>query len=453
MSGITSPLASLDGYGLPYWLDLPRPRYPRLEHDISADAVVIGAGICGLKIAHYLHQQGIQCVILEGGQVGDGASSRNQGSINHGAAANYADCIQRYGHEQAKAIWHLGLENHRLTRQQLDEYAIDCDYQETGYTFLARYDMPDWEKTLATYRREYGLLHEDGFAVDMLDEATAQAVTGSALFAGGMRYRSDAQFHSGKYVIGLAQGVARQPGVTLYEGTRVQQIVRQGTTTQVMTAQGTVSTPLVFLALNALAPQQVPELEPALRAERGQVMVTEPLASRPCVGGFGTAMAWWREIIEPDGRFRLLFGGGRKRDEPDSLFPQFTAEGHPHPLLESEGFSPSFAHQHRLDTEFAKIFPRLVGVSITHRWGGLQSFTADDFPEVGLFDAERQIYGAAGFCGRGNCYADVAAAFVVSQALGQSGALSVPAYRLIESLMPVRRPAAAWGAWLSLYES
>ena len=453
MSGMTSPLATLDGYGLPYWLDLPRPRFARLETNLTADAVVIGAGICGLKIAHYLHQQGVNCLILEGGQVGVGASARNQGSINHGAATNYTDCIRRYGHEQAKAIWQLGQENHRLTRQQLAEYAIACDYEVTGYTFLARYDMPDWEKTLATYRQEYELLHADGFAVDYLDEAAAKVATGSDLFAGGLCYRDDAQFHSGKYVLGLAQGVARLPSVQLYEGTRVQQIVRRGGVSQVLTAHGSVSTPLVFLALNALAPQQVRDLEPALRAERGQVIVTAPLSARPCIGGYGTAMAWWREIRESDGRFRLLFGGGRKREEPDSLFAQFTAAGQPHPLLESEGFSPSLAHQQRLDTEFAKIFPHLQGVPITHRWGGLQSFTADDFPEVGLFDAERQIYGAAGFCGRGNCYADVAAAFVVSQALGTAGGLSKQFYRLMEQIMPVRRPAAAWGTWVSLYQA
>ncbi|MEZ4616136.1 MAG: hypothetical protein R2867_11630 [Caldilineaceae bacterium] len=88
------------------------------------------------------------------------------------------------------------------------------------------------------------------------------------------------------------------------------------------------------MALNALAPQFVPDLAGGLRAERGQILVTEPLAERPCHGSFGTAMAWWRELPEADGRFRLLFGGGRAREEPDSLFPQFTTEQQPHPLLE-----------------------------------------------------------------------------------------------------------------------
>ena len=442
---------SLAAYGLPYWLDLSRSRYPPLAQNLTADAVVIGAGICGLKIAHYLHEHGVKTIILEGVQVGDGASSRNQGSINHGGGASYAECIRRYGRDQARAIWELGLENHRLIRAQLEQYAINCDYTIGGYTFVARRDMSDWENTLAAYQHDYELLTADGFAVEYLDETATLQRTGNPLFAGGYNYLTDAQFHSGHYVLGLAQGVAQLPTVTLFEGSRVQRIVRRGDVSEVITAQGTVSAPLIFLALNALAPQQVPERERSLRAERGQVFVTEPLPSRPCTGSFGAAMAWWREIPEADGRYRLLFGGGRKREEPDSLFPQFTADGQPHPLLETEGLSPSVAHQQRLEAEFAKLFPHLVGVRITHRWGGLQSFTADDFPEVGLFDEARQIYGAAGFSGRGNCYSDVAAQYVVGKALGVPTPVERDYGLLIESVMPVRRRAAEWGPWFSLY--
>ena len=69
----------------------------------------------------------------------------------------------------------------------------------------------------------------------------------------------------------------------------------------------------------------MPPPEKGLRAQRGQVLVTVPLPERPFTGGFGTTMASWRDIPEPDGRFRMLFGGGRDRNRPetkqDSLFP------------------------------------------------------------------------------------------------------------------------------------
>jgi gamma-glutamylputrescine oxidase len=422
-----------------------------LEEATTTDAVVIGAGICGLKMARALHRHGLHTILLEGGRVGDGASARNQGSINHGAALSYAESIQRYGRAQARQLFQLGLENQRLLRNQIDEYRIDCDYVVDGYTFLVRRDVANWESTLASYRTDCALLREDGFAVAWLDEVAAQRVGGNPLFAGGYTYLTDAQFHSGKFLLGLAEQVARLPQVTLYEQSRVLRIQRTGTAIRVTTGQGSVSTSYVFLALNALAPQQAPAMERGLRAERGQAFVTQPLPSQPCRGGFGTAMAWWRDIPAGPGRFRLLFGGGRTRHEPDSLFPQFTADGQPHPLLESEGFRPSVAHQQRLDAEFAKLFPQLSGVQITHRWGGLQSFTADDLPQVGLFDKERQIYGVAGLCGRGNCYSDVGAEYVVAQAIGATSLLDEPSRALIVALMRPLRSEANWGVWQSLW--
>lgn len=104
-------------------------------------------------------------------------------------------------------MWTLGLENQRLIQAQLAQYAIDCDYEVGGYTFLARRDMPNWEATLADYQHEVALLTEDGFAVEFLDEQAALQVSGNPLFAGGYTYLTDAQFHSGNYVVGLAQGV------------------------------------------------------------------------------------------------------------------------------------------------------------------------------------------------------------------------------------------------------
>ena len=135
----------LESFGLPFWLDLERPRFRPLEQDLVAEAVVIGSGIAGLKIAHRLSQVGVDTVVLEAGRIGDGASSRNQGSINHGPNMTYAECIERHSRDVARALWSLGLENHRMIREQIDQYEIDCDYQVDGMTSLARTDFPGWE--------------------------------------------------------------------------------------------------------------------------------------------------------------------------------------------------------------------------------------------------------------------------------------------------------------------
>ena len=67
---------------IPYWLDIERPGFPVLDHDRTADAVVIGAGIAGLKTARCLARLGWEVVVLEGARVGEGASSGSATSGN-----------------------------------------------------------------------------------------------------------------------------------------------------------------------------------------------------------------------------------------------------------------------------------------------------------------------------------------------------------------------------------
>ena len=152
----------LTPFGLPYWLDLERPVFPSLDRNCSAEVVVIGAGIAGLKLAGCLNRHGVETIVLEGARVGEGASSRNQGSINHGPGMTYLDCIARHSRDVARELWQLGLENHRLLREQIDEYGIDCDYQIDGMTSLIRRDLSGWGELLQNQRCEYELLREDG---------------------------------------------------------------------------------------------------------------------------------------------------------------------------------------------------------------------------------------------------------------------------------------------------
>ena len=442
-----TPIASgpYAGFGKPYWLDFDRPRFGALEGDVTTDIAIVGAGISGVKLAHCLATHGIKSIVLEGGIVGDGASGRNQGSMNHGASIGYGDAIEKFGRQNARDLWHMGLENQRLAEAQLQQYGVQCSYEKLGFNYLARGDFPEGEKEAEHYRSDATLLTEDGFDAQYLTADDLRADGQHPIFIGGMKNPTDSQFHSGRYVAGIAQGVARSPHVRICDQTRVLDLTADGASAvKVVTERGVVRAQRVFLLTNALVAQFVRRFEHDLRAERGQVLVTEPLNERPCRGSYGAAMAWWREIPEPDGRWRLLFGGGRKRDEPDSLFRQYDEQGRRDAELEREGFSASEAHQRRLDAQFHLIFPHLREVRVTHRWGGLQAFTADSVPMIGEFDPDLRIHGMAGFSGRGNTYTDVGARILADRVAGIVGPLEQRFSRVIREVLTPGRASSRW---------
>ena len=440
------PPIDLKGCGLPYWLDIERPRYPALDTDTHADAVVIGAGIAGLKLADCLSARGLSCVVVEAKRVGEGASSRNQGCIVTGLPVSYADLAAARSRAVARGLVALCHHNQELLEEQIARHGIACDYEVLGEILLVRGDQADHEQTLAGLRRDAAMMAEDGFAVDCPDAAEVRAVTGNPLFAGGIRHRRDAQFHSGRFVVGLGAAVARSPRVRIFEESPVAAIEPPdgGGPHRVRTARGSVTAGHLCVATNALVPQLLPALTPAFRAERGQVLVTAPLDERPCRGCFAAGQAWWREIREADGRYRLLFGGCRDRDEPDSLFPQYGAGGRRSGRIASAGFRPTVAHQRRIHAHLGEIFPHLADAPVTHRWGGLQSFTFDGLPAVGLFDPERRVHGMAGFSGYGNSYSNVGAAHLAARIAGAGDGLAPPFAESLKLLMAPARPGLRW---------
>jgi glycine/D-amino acid oxidase-like deaminating enzyme len=47
----------------------------------SADAIVVGAGICGAAVAHFLAERGRQVLVLDRGGIAEGTSSRGEGNV------------------------------------------------------------------------------------------------------------------------------------------------------------------------------------------------------------------------------------------------------------------------------------------------------------------------------------------------------------------------------------
>src|SRR5260370_42485852 len=115
----------------------------------------------------------------------------------------------RLGHETARAIWALTLENRALLRQVLAEEGIACDYREPGHLSLAL-----GEDQLASQSEIVAALQADDFTAILLDREEAQALIDTPVgpeIAGGKFILENGLVHSSRLVQGLV-GAAQRHG-------------------------------------------------------------------------------------------------------------------------------------------------------------------------------------------------------------------------------------------------
>ena len=113
-----------------WWHLLPPPPPPRrLEREVQADCVVVGAGFTGLAVACRLAElrPGWQIALLEAQRAGFAASGRNSGFA--GALSHRDPEVDREGAMRVVRLSRAGV---AWLRKRVEENAIACDWSECG---------------------------------------------------------------------------------------------------------------------------------------------------------------------------------------------------------------------------------------------------------------------------------------------------------------------------------
>ena len=104
--------------------------YPEFSGSESCDVCVIGGGVTGLSSALHLSERGYRVILLEGNQIGWGASGRNGGQSIFGYSCEMSKIRSLVGVDDAKKLWDLSLESLELTRQLIHDHQIQCDWTD-----------------------------------------------------------------------------------------------------------------------------------------------------------------------------------------------------------------------------------------------------------------------------------------------------------------------------------
>lgn len=347
----------------------------RLQGEVTADVCVVGAGYSGMSTAIHLAENGYKVVVVEGAQVGWGASGRNGGQVVNGLNASLSTIQRRYGDDAANFVGGLLQEGARIIYRLVDQYAINCDLKPGNiYAAYTGQHMKDLEAKQALWRRHGMDDHQ------LLDRAALGKLVTSDAYVGGMLDRSGAHMHPLNLVLGEAKAFEGLGGV-IYEMSPVIRVEHEAARPVVHTAEGRVTANTLVLCGNAYLGDAVPKLVSRVMPVSTQMITTAPLGadlarqlipSDMCVEDVRYILDYFR--LSADGR--MIFGGG-------------TVYG---------GTDPADVVA-KLRPNMEKVFPQLKGIKIDHAWSGNFALSFSRVPQMGRIG--KNTYFAHGYSGHG----------------------------------------------------
>lgn len=350
----------------------PTPERPQLIGDIAAEICVVGGGYTGLSTALHLAESGHAVTLLEGAQIGWGASGRNGGQIVNGLNASLDKIGRLFGDTAQGFVGALVQEGGKIIRDRVTTYDIDCDLKP-GNLFTAYSDkqMRELEAKQALWQR-FGMDDHE-----LLDGSGVQRHVTSNVYVGGMLDRSGGHLHPLNLALGEAAAFEGLGG-KIYEHSPVLSVDTDGATPVIRTAKGVVRAQILVLAGNAYLGRVVPELTNRVLPASTQMMATTPLdgdALLPtdvCVEDLRYILDYYRLSADK----RLIFGGG-------------TVYG---------GTDPADVEA-KLRPNMAKVFPQLKDVQIDYAWSGNFAISFTRVPQMGRLN--NHTYFAHGYSGHG----------------------------------------------------
>jgi len=341
---------------------------------VTADVIIVGAGISGASAAWWLKDAGLKVVVLDKGDICAGASGKNAGFITCGSVEHFNRQMERMGVEDALTLWKMSQDNIDLIEELLVGDGLECDFARKG-----TYSLAGTERELVELKETCDTLVGLGVNVEWVDREQVARDLRAEHFTGGVLYQDDGEVHPVK----LVRGILERSGAGFYPNHEVHDITSTGDTVTVKTQRATFEGTLCVLATNGYSHHVHSWFRDKIYPTRGQIIVTEPVAPflpAPCYANF--VLDYFRQL--PDGR--VLIGGFRQLEKETEVG---TAD------------EPSLVIHEALEAFLHKHFAHLRGVKIDYRWAGIMGFSVDGLPMIGALPGQQNVFFLGGYTAHG----------------------------------------------------
>lgn len=185
--------------------NVSRPNFPALKGDTKTDVLIIGGGIAGILTAYFLHEKGVQYILVEKDRICSGTTGNTTAKITFQHGLIYNKILRSFGLEKAQMYL-------QANRAAFEKYAELCKNIDCGYEIKSNY----------VYSTDNRKKLED--EINALSKIGYNAVFSEALplpikTEGSVCFEDQAQFHPLKFLFSIAKDMI------IYEHTFVQEMI------------------------------------------------------------------------------------------------------------------------------------------------------------------------------------------------------------------------------------
>lgn len=180
------------------------PEFEKLEGEKKANVLIIGGGICGILCAYFLHQAGVDYILVEGNRIAQGITKNTTAKITAQHGLIYDKLLKSIGAEYAEMYLSANL-------AALSEYerlcsGKDCDFEKKPAYVYALADRKKIED-------EVKAVNKIGFEALFCEQTMLPFP-----IAGAVCFPEQAQFDPMKFIGAIVQGLH------IYENTFIREI-------------------------------------------------------------------------------------------------------------------------------------------------------------------------------------------------------------------------------------